>query len=62
MNIEPVFLAKSDTKLGGVESWEDARKCAAPFKENKDRIDCILAARRFWRALRQEYIQILQRQ
>jgi L-fucose isomerase-like protein len=42
MNVEPVLLSRSDTKLGGVESFEDAKKCAALFKEKQDRIDGIL--------------------
>lgn len=42
MNIEPIILVEDDTKLGGVETWEDAKKCAALFKANQDRIDGIL--------------------
>ena len=29
MGIESVMLAEEDTNLGGVETWEDAKKCAA---------------------------------
>ncbi|NOZ27060.1 MAG: fucose isomerase [Chloroflexi bacterium] len=42
MNIDAVILGETDTKLGGVETWEDAKKCAALFKANQDRIDGIL--------------------
>lgn len=42
MDIEPVILAEDDTNLGGVETWEEVKKCAALFKANQDRIDGIL--------------------
>ena len=42
MDIEPIILAEDATKLGGVETWEDAKKCAALFKANQDKIDGIL--------------------
>jgi L-fucose isomerase-like protein len=42
MDIEAVLLAEGDTKLGGVETWEDAKKCAALFKANQDKIDGVL--------------------
>jgi len=42
LNIEPVILAEDDTNLGGVETWEDAKKCAALFKANLDKIDGIV--------------------
>lgn len=42
MNIDAIVLSEKDTKLGGVETWEDAKKCAALFKANQDRIDGIL--------------------
>ena len=42
MDIEAVLLAEDDTKLGGVETWEDAQKCAALFKANQDKIDGVL--------------------
>jgi len=31
-----------DTRFGVVETWEDAKKCAALFKENQDKIDGII--------------------
>jgi len=42
MDIEPVILAEDDTNLGGVETWGEAKKCAALFKANQDKIDGIL--------------------
>jgi L-fucose isomerase-like protein len=42
MKIEPVILSEKDTNLGGVETWQDAKKCADLFKANRDRIDGIL--------------------
>ncbi len=42
MDIEAVLLAEGDTPLGGVETWEDAKTCAALFKANQDRIDGVL--------------------
>ena len=42
MNIEPVILSEKDTNLGGVETWQDAKKCADLFKANSDKIDGIL--------------------
>ena len=40
--ITPVILDENDTKLGGVETWEDANKCAELFKAHRDQIDGIL--------------------
>jgi len=42
MGIESVILNEDDTELGGVETWADAKKCAALFKANRDIIDGIL--------------------
>lgn len=42
MNINPVILPEDDTNLGGVETWQEAKKCAALFKANQDKIDGIL--------------------
>jgi L-fucose isomerase-like protein len=42
VNIEPTILTEEDTKLGGVETWEDAKKCAALFKAHQDKICGIL--------------------
>lgn len=42
MKIEPVILSEKDTNLGGVETWQDAKKCAELFRANRDRIDGIL--------------------
>ncbi len=42
MGIESVMLSEEDTPLGGVETWEDANKCAALFKAHADEIYGIL--------------------
>ena len=42
MGIESVMLSEEDTNLGGVETWEDAKKCATLFKAHADEIDGIL--------------------
>lgn len=42
MKIEPVILSEKDTNLGGVETWQEAKKCADLFKTHSDRIDGIL--------------------
>ncbi|HEY0946625.1 MAG TPA: L-fucose/L-arabinose isomerase family protein [Opitutaceae bacterium] len=40
--VDVVMLGAEDTKLGGVETHADARKCAALFRENRERIDGVL--------------------
>lgn len=42
LNIKPVLLSDADTKLGGVETFAEAQKCAALFKQHADEIDGIL--------------------
>ncbi len=42
LGVMPVILSEADTKLGAVETWEDARRCAALFKARRDEIDGIL--------------------
>jgi len=42
MDIEPIMLDESDTKLGSVETWAHAKRCAELFKQQRDRIDGIL--------------------
>ena len=42
MGVERVILGDTDTKLGAVETWEDAKRCAELFKAHRDRIDGIL--------------------
>jgi L-fucose isomerase-like protein len=41
-DIEAIILTEKDTHLGGVETWEDAKRCAELFKAHRDRIDGIL--------------------
>jgi L-fucose isomerase-like protein len=42
LNITAVLLGEEDTKLGGVETFADAQKCAALFKQHANAIDGIL--------------------
>lgn len=44
MAIEPVMLGDDETKLGSVETWEHARKCAELFRSNRDRIAGVLVS------------------
>ncbi len=41
-HIKPIWVTPEDTKLGGIETHADARKCAALFKQHRDDIDGIL--------------------
>jgi L-fucose isomerase-like protein len=41
-HITPVLLSDADSKLGGVETFAEAQKCAALFKQHADEIDGIL--------------------
>lgn len=40
--VETVMLDENATKLGAVETWGDAQKCADLFRANRDKIDGIL--------------------
>lgn len=42
LNIRPILLEDWETKLGGVETFNDARKCADLFKKHKDEIMGVL--------------------
>ena len=42
LNITPVLLSDADSKLGGVETFAEAQKCATLFKQHADTIDGIL--------------------
>jgi len=37
-----ITLSEKDTKLGAVETWQDAKKCAELFRKNADKIDGIV--------------------
>jgi L-fucose isomerase-like protein len=37
-----VVLSDKDTKFGSVETWEDAKKCAALFKQHREDIDGVI--------------------
>ena len=41
-NIRPIILDEAATKLGAVETWEHARKCADLFQQHRREIDGIL--------------------
>ncbi len=40
--ITPIWVSPEETKLGGIETHADARKCAALFKQHRDEIDGVL--------------------
>lgn len=40
--VNVVTLSGRSTKFGSVETWDDAKKCAALFRKNADKIDGIL--------------------
>lgn len=42
LGIEAVMLSEQDSKLGGVETYADARKCADLFKRNQASIEGVL--------------------
>ena len=42
LGIEAIQLSEQDSKLGGVETHADARKCAALFRQHADEIDGVL--------------------
>lgn len=41
-NVKPIMLEENETKLGGVETFHDAQKCAALFKKHADEIMGVL--------------------
>lgn len=42
LGIRAIIVDEETTKLGAVETWEHAKKCAALFKQHQDEIDGIL--------------------
>ncbi len=42
LDIRPILLGENDTKLGAVETYNDARQCADLFKQHRDEMDGIL--------------------
>ena len=42
--IRPILVSDQETKLGGVETHAEARKCAALFNKHRDEIDGVLVA------------------
>jgi L-fucose isomerase-like protein len=39
LDVTPVWLRESDSKLGAVETWADATKCGEVFRAHRGRID-----------------------
>lgn len=44
LRIEAVLLGENDSKLGSVETWNDAKRCAELFRAHRDRIDGVLVS------------------
>ncbi|MGL4631229.1 MAG: L-fucose/L-arabinose isomerase family protein [Leadbetterella sp.] len=42
LNLKAVLLDTTDSKLGGVETYKDAQKCAELFKKNREEISGVL--------------------
>ena len=42
LGIKAIQLGEQDSKLGGVETHTDARKCAELFKKHREEIDGVL--------------------
>jgi len=42
MEIHGIMLSEEETKLGGVETYQDAQKCAGLFKQHHESIEGIL--------------------
>ncbi len=42
LDIEPVILDENDTKLGSVETFQHARRCAELFRQHRDKIEGVL--------------------
>jgi L-fucose isomerase-like protein len=42
LDIRPIWLSETETKLGAVETYNDAKRCADLFKQHRDEIDGIL--------------------
>lgn len=42
VDFEPIILDTAETRLGGVETFADSRKCAALFARHRDRIQGVL--------------------
>ena len=44
LNVNPIWLSESDSKLGAVETWADARKCGDLFRREREKLDGILVS------------------
>ena len=41
-DIQPILVSPEETKLGGVETLSEARRCAELFRTNRDRLDGVV--------------------
>ena len=44
LKIKPILLSETDSKLGGVETFAEAQKCAELFRKHADQLDGILVS------------------
>jgi L-fucose isomerase-like protein len=44
MDLEPVWVDETETKLGSVETWEHAQRCAERFRSRRDAIAGVLVS------------------
>jgi L-fucose isomerase-like protein len=44
LNIEPVILSEEASKLGAVETWDHAKRCAELFRKDRDRIHGVVVS------------------
>jgi L-fucose isomerase-like protein len=44
LGIQPVMVGENETKLGSVETWAHAKRCADLFRANRQKIDGILVS------------------
>ena len=44
LKIKPILLSETDSKLGGVETFAEAQKCAELFRRHADQLDGILVS------------------
>jgi L-fucose isomerase-like protein len=44
LEVEPIWVGETETKLGSVETWEHAQRCAALFRAHRDTIGGVLVS------------------
>ena len=42
LGVTPIIVSESETKLGGVETFGDAQRCADLFRSNREKIEGVL--------------------